>query len=671
MEFRIGINLGDIIEEESRIYGDGVNVAARLEGIADPGGIYISGSAYEQIASKLALGYEDLGEHVLKNISRPVRIYKIPMGFEAETGTGLQKGGRPPEKPSIAVLPFDNMSSDPEQEHFSDGMTDEVITRLSMNSLLMVIARKSTFQYKGKPVRVQQVGQELGVGYALEGSVRKAGNSVRITAQLVDTATGVQLWANTYDRELVDIIVLQEEIALQITSAVNAFCAEAEISRVRGIPYENLTARDALWRAQELFFQRTQSANIEARELCERAIDLDPDFNGTYEILGFTHLADYLNGWNPAPQEALDSMYGSAQKALSLNTYSADAHDLLSHIYAFRDQRDRAIAEIDRAIAIAPNADNLYADKAHILIILGRPGEAIGLVRRAMHLNPHYPSFYAFILGTAYLDTGRYEEAIKTLEGALALNPGWIKTYCNLASTYRLMGRYGEAIETIEEAISRNPDSAMAYRELVMDCRMAWETTENTDPLLLNRALEMAEKMVAIDESDLGGHAEMSLMNLHMKQDREALSRAEELVALAPENADSHATLAFVLNAIGRSDEAIEMLEKAIRPNHSTPPWYLTTLGDAYRLSGRQTEAVETQKRVFEHTPSHADAFRAHLSLAILYVELGREEEARSEALQVLAAAPNFSLELWGRRVAYKDPTFAERDMAALREAGL
>jgi len=637
MEFRIGINLGDVIEEGGRIYGESINIAARIEGLADPEGICISGSAYEQIKSKLALGYEDLGEHWVKNISKPVQVYRIPMEPLHVTESGKDKAVSPPEKPSIAVLPFVNMSSDPGQDYFSDGITEEIIAKLSMNSMLTVIARNPTFYYKGKPVKVRQVGQELVVRYVVEGSVRKTDHRIHITAQLIDATTGSHLWAKTYDSELKDIFSLQDDIAQQIVASVGAGDIVAELSRVRRIAPENLMAIDSFWRARELYFQRNKEANNKARGFCERAIDLDPNLTEAYEMMGATHLMDYLSGWNPKPQDALDRVYKFAQKALSLDTYSAGAHDLLAFIYAFRNQKDRAIAAIERAIAIAPNADNLYADMAHILTLLGRQEEAIRSVRKAMHLNPHYPAYYITHLCAAYRMMGQYEEAIALLKKAPSCSSDWIYTYAEMARNY---------------------------------CQL-WITQKSNDPEILDEALDIVQKGIALDGSSIAGQIMLNIIYLWKKQYDQAISKAENIIAITPKDGLIHPKVAGVLNHMGRSEESIELLEKTTQFFSIFPVEYLMELGRAYRLIGQREKAVEMQRQIFTLNPGHGMAYLTHLELAILYSELGLESEAKTETIEILKLVPNFSVKVYGQRAPYKDPTLAELDMAALRGAGL
>jgi len=724
MEFRIGINLGDVVEEGDRIYGNGVNIASRIEGLADAGGICISGSAYEQIESKLILGYENLGEHTVKNISRPVQVYRIPMDSGTMTERAKEKASgerkwrntaialfvvivlgigsaavwyrylrsyttpaevtsvetktaptdkvQPPvsEKPSIAVLPFVNMSGDPEQEYFSDGMTEEIIARLSMHPMLSVIARNSTFFYKGKQIKIQQIAQELRARYVVEGSVRKADNMVRITAQLIDAITGSHLWAKTYDRELKDIFALQDEIAHQIVASVGEGGLVAEQARVRRIPPENLTAYDSLLRGWGHFFRLTKKDNTKAKEMFERAIELDPEYALAYVAMGYAHFLDYALQWNIDPR-TLEQAFEFARKAISLNDSLSLAHVLLADVYRTKGQFEQAISQAERALSLNPNDPSAYLSMGKTLIFVGRSEEAVEAIKKAMYLNPHYPFYYNTDLARAYRNLGQYEEEIATLKEILVRNPNFIDTYLYLAQVYQDLGQYKEAIASLKEALARNPDWIPAYFQLAMNYWMAWEITQNQDPLILDRALEMAEKTVAIDDSFWGGHFALNLIYLYKQQYEKAFTEAEKLIALAPENADSYALLAFIFNSVGRPGEAIEMVEKAMQLNPAIPAWHLNMLGIAYARSGRQTEAVAIHKRVLDRNPSHSDAFSAHLWLAILYVELVQEENARAEAEEILKLVPNFSVEVWGQRSPNKDQEQIKRYMTALRKAGL
>ena len=300
MQFRIGINLGDVIEEGERIYGDGVNIAARLESLADPGGICISITAFDQIETKLPLGYEYLGEQQVKNIAKPVGAYRVRMERDlliAEGSPGLKL----PDKPSIAVLPFVNMSGDPEQEYFSDGMTEDLITDLSKIAGLFVIARNSVFTYKGKAVKVDQVGRELGVRYVLEGSVRKVGGRVRITAQLVNASTGGHLWAERYDRSIGDIFVLQDEVTRQIVMALAVKLTEDEHEHLGRRYTDNLEAYDHFLRGLEYFYRFSEESANQSRRMFESAIELDPQFSAAYGYLSLTYWLEWSFGWSHDP----------------------------------------------------------------------------------------------------------------------------------------------------------------------------------------------------------------------------------------------------------------------------------------------------------------------------------------------------------------------------------
>lgn len=572
MEFRIGINLGDVIEEGDRIYGDGVNLAARIQTIADPGSICISGSAYEQIKSKLALGYEDLGERLVKNISEPVRVYRIPMDSRVGRGSGVKRRdlkrfrwvaliligliigigvisvwnhfSKPlmqsevatqetasarkavpsrTEQPSIVVLPFDNMSGDPEQEYFVDGMVEDIMTKLSMNSTLTVIAGDSTFLYKGKQRKMQQLWEELGARYVVEGSVRKAQDQVRITAQLIDAISGNHIWAKTYDRELKDVFSLQDDVSQQIVSALNLKYAEAEQARVRRIPPDSLTAYGSFQRGRSHLSRYTKEGSAKGRKMFQRATELDPEYALAYVYLGNTYLFDYIFEFAQGPQ-ALEQAFAHFRRAIFLDDSLSIAHAAIANAYRMKGQIEMAMAEVGRAIALNP-----YGSEGHYILgsihnTLGESEDALEAIRKAMQLNPHYPGRYLTGLAWAYRGLGKYEEAIGALNEAIARDPDYIMIYSALAATYRQSGRHQEAIRTLKEALAQYPD---------------W---------------------ISVD---------------------------------------------------------------------------------------------------------------AHIELAILYAELDREEEAKAEAAKILKMSPNFSVDVWRERSPHKDPAQADRDMAALRKAGL
>jgi adenylate cyclase len=506
MRFRIGINLGDVIEEEDRLYGDGVNIAARLEALAEPGGICISGTVYEHIRSKLTLWNEYLGEHSVKNIVEPVRVYRVLTEPEAAARAGRGKWGglgrwrwavvaivavlvvgagafmawdfalRPsppaeaipeqiptlelPDEPSVAVLPFANMSGDPEQEYFSDGITEDLITDLSKISGLFVIARNSAFVYKGEAVNIQEVGHALGVRYVVEGSVRKANGRVRITAQLLDATTGGHLWADRYDRDLEDVFAVQDEVVEKIVTALAVTMTEDEQERLLQDETGNLEAYDYTKRGWWHKHQFTQQDLQQARLMFERAIELDPQSAEAYTVLGFTYYEEWALLWTQDPQ-SLDRAYELGEKAISLDESESAAHSLLGHVYLWRGQHEQAITHLERAIALDPNNADHIRDLGEVLMFAGRPEEAITLVERAMRLNPHYPVTYPFALGTAYSSLERYEEAIAAHKEALTLNPFFFYSHVSLAAVYIGTGQEEVARHHLEEALKINPQLSL------------------------------------------------------------------------------------------------------------------------------------------------------------------------------------------------------------------
>jgi adenylate cyclase len=520
MAYRIGINVGDVVVEGERIYGDGVNIAARLESLADGGGICISGTAYDQIENKLALSYEYIGEQTVKNIAKPVRAYKVqlepgtattstvrvvpsaPRPIEKKVaqrrwpsaalavvavlvvGAGViilrnisQQPSSPPaavpsaeapalplpDTPSVAVLPFTNMSDDPEQEYFSDGMTDDLITDLSRLSGLLVIARHSVFAYKGKTVKMPEVSRELGVRYVLEGSVRRAGDQVRINAQLIDATTGYHLWAERYDRALKDIFALQDEIMQKIVRALEIKLTKGEQERFRLAPTENLEAYDYFLHGWGYFWHLTQKEMAQARQMFEKAVQLDPHYAGAHAGLSTAYLNEFIFQWDPRPQ-TLERAFELAQKAVALDDSSALAHHALGVVYPWKKQPEQAIAELERAIALDPNYANAYAMLADTLNWAGRPEEAIGLMKKAMRLNPHYDQYqawYTYALGNSYRLAGQNEEAITTLKRSLIHNPSWWPSYIFLAVIYSEQGQEEEARAAAAEVLRINPNFSL------------------------------------------------------------------------------------------------------------------------------------------------------------------------------------------------------------------
>ncbi len=447
MEFRIGVNLGDVIEDGEQILGDGVNIAARLESLSEAGGICISGTAFDRVENKLGLGYDYLGEQSVKNIAKPVRVYRVLMepGAMARRGLEVERKAPPlPDKPSIAVLPFVNMSGDPEQEYFSDGITEDLITDLSKISSLFVIARNSVFTYKGRAVKVDHVGRELGVRYVLEGSVRRARDRVRITAQLVDAGTGGHLWAERYDRNAGDIFALQDEVTQKIVTALAVKLTRDEQERLERRYTNNLKAYDCLLQGLGYFYLFTKDGNDRARSMFDKAIDLDPEFSLAYSRLGYTYWQEWCFGWSQS-FESLEKAFELAQKATVLDDSLPEPHGILGMVCLWKKEHEHAIDHLQRAIALDPNCADALDQLAHVLAFAGRPDEAIGLSKKAMRLNPRYPPLYEWTLGHAYFLVGEYEQAIDALRRVVDRNPAFHPAYIYLALCLGQLGRVDEA----------------------------------------------------------------------------------------------------------------------------------------------------------------------------------------------------------------------------------
>jgi adenylate cyclase len=496
MRFRIGINLGDVIVEGERLYGDGVNIAARLEGLAEGGGICLSGSAYDQVEGKLPVQYDFLGEHRVKNIARPLRVYRarlesgasVPrpptqrrvgrrrltaaiavaalallLGVGGWVGWRWFRGGESaalalPDKPSIAVLPFANLSRDPTQEYFSDGVTEDLITALSKVSGLFVIARNSVFTYKGKAVKVRDVGRDLGVRYVLEGSVQRSADRVRITAQLVDARTGYHLWAERYDREVRDIFALQDEVTQHIVQALAVKVTEAE-GRIVRAPTGVLEAYDLVLRGAKERKRTTRESNAEARRLFVRALDLDPNYAAAYAGLGFTHLQSWQFLWSG--RESLQRARELAERAVALDNTLAEGYRILGQVHLWQKEHDRAIAHAQRGVAVAPNDADSYETLAEISAWSGKPEESLRLIRHAMRLNPHYPFFYLWTLGHANYLTGKRQEALDAFANLLQQNPNFIPAYAYRAVLLSELGRAKEAREAWAKASAISPEASM------------------------------------------------------------------------------------------------------------------------------------------------------------------------------------------------------------------
>jgi adenylate cyclase len=447
MLFRIGINLGDIIVEEGDIFGDGVNVAARLEGLARPGEVYVSGSVREQVGEKLPISFADMGEHKVKNIARPIHVYKIEKCVDP--GAVAMSSTSPslalPDRPSIAVLPFQNMSGDPEQEYFCDGVVEDIITGLSRIKWFFVIARNSSFTFKGRAVDVKQVGRELGVRYVLEGSVRKSGDRVRITTQLIEAETGRHLWAERYDRPICDIFALQDEITLSVVGAIEPSLRSAEVERAKRKRPDSLEAYDLVLQALPDLYSRMPEQEKKALVLAERAIALDPNYGLAYACAAHNHHTLYVRGGLNKEHRAAAIRH--AQAAIAYGQDDAFALTLAGFVLGM-DAHDRAAAfdAFDAAIAISPLAPT-YIQGSIVLAFAGEAERAAEWAERGLRLSPLDPwrssAFLALAIG--HFQHGRYEEAVAAMRKGVQITPGFSTFHVMLAAALAKLGRIEEA----------------------------------------------------------------------------------------------------------------------------------------------------------------------------------------------------------------------------------
>jgi TolB-like protein/class 3 adenylate cyclase/Tfp pilus assembly protein PilF len=654
MQFRIGINLGDVIQEENRIYGDGVNIAARLEALADPGGICVSKTAFDHIEAKLPLGYEFLGEQEVKNIAKPVGAYRVLMeprvtvAKEKETpeaipfwrrkaviaGTiaavvviisvsvwsvylrppsiepaSVEKMAYPlPEKPSIAVLPFDNMSDDPKQAYISDGITENIIMAISKTPKLFVIARNSTFAYKDKPINIKQAAEELGVRYILEGSVQKTENRVRITAQLIDATTGRHQWAERYDRELKDIFALQDEITLEIITALQVELTEGEQSRIHRGSTTNLEAFLKILKGREHHFRYTTEDIEIAKRMYREAIALDPKYATAYFWLAYAIDAELNEGWSKSREKDIEQLFELSDKILALDNSSAQAHIILSRFYIFTGQPDRAITEAEKAVDLDPNDADGYAFGGLALNQTKRYKEAIPWFRKAIRRNPSPPIWYLTSLCGACIASDQHHEASATAK--------------------RLVNNY--------------PDRHTGYFF-------------------------------------------MGVSNLAMDNYDEAIAAFKKAINIAPTNPINFHLCAVTLSLAGQHEEALGMIKKAInfgrQESQDNQNMRLSHLAEYNRRIGRYEEAIDAGRKLLDNNPNNKHALRAYITLTCAYSALGKAVDAGEAAAKILQIIPDFSMEA----ITIKDSWFGlsfydwflkhEPDnnllVTALRKAGL
>jgi len=468
LKLRIGVNLGEVIvRDDGDLFGDGINIAVRLEGTADPGGILISEKVYSEVEGKLDFGFEDRGEQQLKNISKPVRAFAVRAGAHSPLNERQSAAPPLPDKPSIAVLPFENMSGDPEQEYFADGMVEEIITALSRFKSLFVIARNSSFTFKGKPVDVKEIGRRLGVRYVLEGSVRKASGKVRITGQLIEAVSGTHIWADRFERDLTDVFALQDEVTVAVVSAIQPKLLQTEIEMAARQRPENLTAYDFYLRAMPQFYLTTREGVAEAIRLTRRALELDPRFGLVAALAGVCHTRNVVWGYAVDPQFERNEAVRLLRWALSVDDGDPDTLAVAAVISAYMvGDSEIEIEMADRAVALNPNSYLAWHGRGWVYEVAGLPEEAIRSFERAIRMSPVDPMLHQTLsgMGYAFIELGRFDEAIVAGKRALRQNPSLGVPYRCLASAFALLGRDAEAHESAARLLEVDPAFTISAR---------------------------------------------------------------------------------------------------------------------------------------------------------------------------------------------------------------
>ena len=467
ISLRIGVNLGDILVEGTDIYGDGVNVASRLEALAAPGGICLSGATFDAVEGKLDLPFEAIGSQKLKNIDKPVRVYRIDLPTSrAESVADLSESPQLPSKPSIAVLPFTNMSNDKTQEHLADGIAEDIITALSKVSNIFVVARNSTFTYKGQAIDIKQVGREQGVRYVLEGSVQRSGQRLRTTAQLIDATSGHHIWAQRYDRVIDDVFDVQDEITREVTSALQVHLTEGEQARLWASGTKNLEAWEAAIQCPALLHSHRRIDVLPARRLAERALQLDKNYASAWALLGWAHWTEAFNGWTDNPAAKLDLALDALNRAWAIDDSNPDTLALLAFLHLSLKKYGEARQFIEKAMTLGPNNSFAFAVAANVELYCNRPEAMVPLLKRAIRLSPIYPAWYLGDLSYAYVLMGRLEEAIATAKESIKIDPDYIYNYHTLAIAHIELGQIEAAHADIENILRIEPKmSIRTYRD--------------------------------------------------------------------------------------------------------------------------------------------------------------------------------------------------------------
>ena len=464
IKLRIGIHIGDIVHDEEDIYGDGINIAARLQEHAAPGCIHISDVVRQQVSGKIAMEAVNLGPQTFKNIAEPLTVYRLG----TPTRTNEKSVDPVSDKPSIAVLPFDNMSGDPEQAFFADGISEDIITDLSKIAGLFVIARNSSFAYRGQAIDISTVAGELGVRYVLEGSVRRGGNRVRVNAQLIDAATGGHLWADRYDGDLTDIFAMQDEVTANIVQALAVTLGEDEERRFGQKGTDNPDAYELMLLGRELFMRTKIDDAKQAKEILEKAIELDPGFGLAYAYLALVHVIYYVNGLSEDPDATLKRAHDLGRRGVDLSPDDAHVHVAYGSTFLWLRRHDEAIAEAERAVELDPNYAHGLFELGWYLQYAGRAAESPGYFERAMRLDPHHADTFLHFMAQAYFQLGRYDECVDLLRRRLARNPRSDASRMLLAACYGHLSRPGEAREARKEVLAISPEFSLEQRRKVL-----------------------------------------------------------------------------------------------------------------------------------------------------------------------------------------------------------
>ncbi len=461
MELRIGINLGDIIVDGEDIYGDGVNVAARLEGLCDTGEVYVSGAVHDQVEGKLAAAFDDLGVQTVKNIVKPIQVYRVSPVAETVAAAAIpSEVDKIFDRPALAVLPFENLSGDPDQEYFADGLTEDIITALSLWKSFPVIARNSTFAFKGRSSDVREVATSLGARYVVVGSVRKGGNRVRVSAQLIDAETGHHVWAERFDRDLEDIFALQDEITQRIAATIEPELGRFEQKRSAAKVPTSLDAWDHCQRGMYQLYTFTKEGSEQARGMFLRAIELDPAYSQAHTGLAYSYHMDILHAYTDSREDSIAQLLRHARQGVALDDRDSYAHVILAFAYRWARQHDLAVAEAKRAIELNPNDAWAYGTLGNVLDLIGRPQDGIPYLKQSLRLNPHdvHRHFMMTIVARAYLNNRDYESAVEWARNAINRDPDHARAHLLLAASLGHLGRSAEARTALDDCNRVNPD---------------------------------------------------------------------------------------------------------------------------------------------------------------------------------------------------------------------